>query len=298
MYELAVIYMESGRPNEARTRFAEALKLRKARLGPDHPDTLDAMNGLAWTYLNTGRIDEGTSLVEEVLRLRKARLGPDHPDTLHSMFGVAVAYGHNGWVSKAIPRFEEALELRRAKFGRDNRWTLQSLQGLAWADLYLDGDRLDEAIRLSEEALKLLKVKFGPDHPYTLESMDVRAGALGQTRLRQKKYGEAEPLLREYLSYRERLAPHDWSRFHSQSLLGASLLGQKRFGDAEPLLTGGYEGMEQRAAKIPAPLKLHLTEGGERVVRLYDEWGKAKEAAEWRAKLAHKVPVVNNEPKP
>ena len=56
--------------------------------------------------------------------------------------------------------------------------------------------------------------------------------------------------------------------------------------------------MKQREAKIPAPLKRHLTEAGERVVRLYDDWGKPKEAADWRAKLASELPAENNEPKP
>ena len=91
---------------------------------------------------------------------------------------------------------------------------------------------------------------------------------MGRKRLQQKKYAEAEPLLRQDLSDRERRVPNDWSRFHSESLLGESLLGQKKFDEAEPLLIEGYEGMKQRAAKIPAPLKHHLTEAGERVVRL------------------------------
>jgi hypothetical protein len=56
--------------------------------------------------------------------------------------------------------------------------------------------------------------------------------------------------------------------------------------------------MKEREAKIPAELKRHLTEAGERVVRLYDEWGKPEEAAKWRAKLSRELPAENNEPKP
>ena len=92
--------------------------------------------------------------------------------------------------------------------------------------------------------------------------------------------------------------PNYWQRFHIESLLGESLRGRKKFGDAEPHLKEGYEGMWQRADKIPAPLKRHLTEAGERIVRLYDEWGKPEEAAKWRAKLASELPAKNNEPKP
>ena len=57
----------------------------KAKLGPDHPDTLTSMNNLANSYAALGRHAEALKLREETLALRKAKLGPDHPDTLRSM---------------------------------------------------------------------------------------------------------------------------------------------------------------------------------------------------------------------
>ena len=43
--------------------------------------------------------------------------------------------------------------------------------------------------------------------------------------------------------------------------------------------------MKAREAKIPPQGKPRLTEALERLVQLYDAWGKADQAAEWRAKL-------------
>ena len=60
----------------------EALALRKAKLGPDHPDTLTSMNNLAISYAAAGQNDRALKLFEETLALRKAKLGPDHPETL------------------------------------------------------------------------------------------------------------------------------------------------------------------------------------------------------------------------
>ena len=68
-------------------------------------------------------------------------------------------------------------------------------------------------------------------------------------------------------------------------MLGGSLLGQKKYAEAEPLILAGYEGMKGREAKIPAHGKLRLTEAAERVVRLYEAWGKPEKAAAWKAKL-------------
>ena len=77
----------------------------------------------------------------------------------------------------------------------------------------------------------------------------------------------------------------DWNTFNTRSQLGGSLLGQKKFADAEPLIIEGYEGMKAREAKIPMPGKPRLVEAGERVVELYNAWGKKEKLAEWRAKL-------------
>jgi tetratricopeptide (TPR) repeat protein len=253
------------------------------------------MFGLAWAYQVVGRLDDAASLHEEVLRRRKAKLGLDHPDTLHSMFAVAGSYGL-GRLNEAILMHEEALKLRKAKLGPDHPDTLQSMKGLASG--YVEIGRLDEAIALSERALKLREAKLGPDHPLTLQMRFVRDVALGRMRLQQRKYAEAEPLLRKILSLWKQNMPNDLSRFHSESLLGESLLGQKKFAEAEPLLIKGYEGMKERETKIPAPLKHQLTEAGERVVRLYDEWGKPGEAAKRRAELARELADERNEAKP
>jgi eukaryotic-like serine/threonine-protein kinase len=66
-------------------------------------------------------------------------------------------------------------------------------------------------------------------------------------------------------------------------MLGGSLLGQKQYAAAEPLLLAGYEGMKQRAADIPKLGQARLSEALDRLVELYDAWGKKDEAAKWRA---------------
>jgi hypothetical protein len=114
--------------------------------------------------------------------------------------------------------------------------------------------------------------------------------------LEQKKWTEAEPLLRECQGIREKTHPDDWSTFNTQSMLGGSLLDQKKYDEAEPLIVSGYEGMKSREPKIPPPGKPHLTDATERVIKLYEVWGKKDKAAEWRAKLAK--PSEEPEPQP
>ena len=122
---------------------------------------------------------------------------------------------------------------------------------------------------------------FGPEHPQTAKTMSL----LGLCLLGEAKWAEAEAALRECLKIREAKLPDDWSRFNAMSQLGGALLGQKKYPEAEPLIVQGYEGMKVREARIPPQAKPRLAQAAERVVRLYEAWGKPDQAAAWRAKL-------------
>ena len=108
---------------------------------------------------------------------------------------------------------------------------------------------------------------------------------IGLGLLEQKKWTEAEPLLRECLAIREKTQPDVWSTFNTKSLLGGALLGQKKYAEAEPLLMSGYEGMKRREKTIPEQGKARLPEALERLVQLYEAMDKKDEAAKWRKEL-------------
>ena len=56
------------------------------------------------------------------------------------------------------------------------------------------------------------------------------------------------------------------------------------------MLVQGYEGMKQREAKIPAQGKNRLTDALERLVQLYDAWGKPDQADVWRKQFVRSEP--------
>ena len=92
MSNLATLYRTIGRLGDALSLQQETLRRWKARLGPDHPDTLRAMSNLGSTYRAAGRLTEALPLLEETLNLRRKKLGNDHADTLLSMNTLARAY--------------------------------------------------------------------------------------------------------------------------------------------------------------------------------------------------------------
>jgi hypothetical protein len=50
----------------------------------------------------------------------------------------------------------------------------------------------------------------------------------------------------------------------------------------------GFRGVTQRGAEIPLRDRRVLSEAGERIVQLYENWAKPEKAAEWRERLQSK----------
>jgi len=110
--------------------------------------------------------------------------------------------------------------------------------------------------------------------------------AFGKSLLTAEQFIEAESILKECLAIREQSLLDDWHTFNAKSMLGGALAGQKKYADAESLLLTGYEGLEQREAKIPTSLRtVRLTEALQRLIDLYTAWEKPDEADEWRKVL-------------
>jgi hypothetical protein len=92
---------------------------------------------------------------------------------------------------------------------------------------------------------------------------------------------EAEPLLTEALAIRQKsYASGDRRTALAESHLGECLLTLGRHADAEPLLVSGYEALKAAKGVPPAELNRAL----DRLIKLYEAWGKPEKATEWRAK--------------
>ena len=275
--DVAVAYQEDGRLDRAIPLFERNLAARKVSFGPEHAETLITQANLAGCYRDAGRPDLAIALFERTLATERAKLGPDHPLTLLTENNFALTIQAVGRLNEAIALFERTLAARRVKLGFDHPATLITQNNLAVAyDQAGDDARAEPLFR---EVLLLRRRRRGAGHPHVAVTLD----DLGRHLLRKKRYAEAEPLLHEGLAIWEANRVDGWQWFDAQSLYGGSLLGQGKYAEAESLILSGVEGLKARAARIPAPSKVLLTEAGERVVQLYTAWGKPEKAAEWRA---------------
>jgi tetratricopeptide (TPR) repeat protein len=180
------------------------------------------------------------------------------------------AYLDLGSADLAVAQYESALALREAMLGPDHPDTVACRNQLARAERL--AGRTAEAARLYER---------NPDTVSHAAALALR----GRVLLSEKKAAEAEGKLRESLAVLQRIRPDEWTTFKVKSELGEALLSQKKYAEAEPLLLSGYRGLRQRRADIPPHDRACVTTALERIVRLYEAWGKKDEADKWRKEL-------------
>jgi serine/threonine protein kinase len=208
-------------------------------------------------------VDEAEGQVAKTFAVR-----PQAEAAVREMLGLT--YVNLGEAAQAVRQYERALALREAMQGVNNPETSECLNELAVA--YRLAGRDADAARLYHR---------DPNSPANATALAIQ----GMAMLSQRKFAEAEPTLRQCLTIREKNQPDDWTTFDTRSMLGEALLEQKKYPEAEPLLLSGYKGLKNGEADIPSQEKGRLTRALERLVKLYEAWGKKEEAVKWRKEL-------------
>jgi tetratricopeptide (TPR) repeat protein len=183
--------------------FEQALAGRQGRLGPDHPDTLTSVNNLAVAYGAAGRLDQAVPLFEQALTRLEGKLGSDHPRTLTTVYNLGYAYLDARQPGKAVPLLRSWLDRRKKQLGPDDPRLAGSQADVA--SKLLKAGQAADAEPILRESLAI-RQKQEPDAWTTFDTRSLLGGAL----LGQKKYAEAEPLLKagyDGLSRRQGMIP-------------------------------------------------------------------------------------------
>jgi tetratricopeptide (TPR) repeat protein len=312
MNNLALVAEIQGKYAEAEELFRRALEMDQLLLGDDHPRTQIPFNNLLRVLRAQGKMEETRPYVTRQLASRKheaERPGAD-PITLNRyawllltcdladlrdpetalpiakravmldgrrdaniLDTLAVAYQMTGDLGLAIETQKEALALPPRK-GVDRAVLEKRLSEF----LLTRGDLLGAA-----EAYRARAAKRLAEIPFTESAIGTSLVLLGQTLAEQHNYAGAEPFLRECLEIRQKALPEGhWLIADTMSLLGATLARQGEFEEAEPLLVNGYAALTANPNTLEDRKGLAL----ERLVELYEAWGKPDRAAEWDKKLA------------
>ncbi|HET7206381.1 MAG TPA: serine/threonine-protein kinase [Terriglobales bacterium] len=243
MILMSRVYLSLGLYSRSETLARQAVAIRNRVLGPEHPQTLEAMDHLEWALNKESRVSEAgpatrenrfaeaEKLERETLAIRRRGLGNDDPNTARSMAYLASTLRGQRRYGEAETLQRSALAIRRRVLGPEHPDTLISMGDLA-ITLKMTG-RLDEAEKLERDALEIERRVLGPEHPDTLTLMN----NLAYTLVREKRYPEAERLLRETIDIQARVLGNDHPQtVQSMSDLAYTLSEEGRYHDEEIVL--------------------------------------------------------------
>ena len=120
---------------------------------------------------------------------------------------------------------------------------------------------------------------LGDDHPDVARVQTNLADLLVATSRYDEAYGLAT---KAKAICTTALSPQHWRTGVAASVLGASLTGLKRYEEAEPLLVESFATVLDNKG----PSDAYTIDALQRIIKLYETWGRADKAAEYRVQLA------------
>jgi len=188
MNGLATAYWYERRLDKSIPLFEETLRQQRAKLGDDHPDTIQTAFNLAVNYRDDRRLDEAIALFDDWLARCRTKLGADHPGTLYGLTGLVEALSRAKQFARAAVACRELVTVYSRKLPADDSTRTGYLGELG--ALLLHAGQPAEAELVLRESLTH-RAKSHPNHWYTFYTRSLLGGAL----LAQQKPKEAEPLL-------------------------------------------------------------------------------------------------------
>src|SRR5204863_1216351 len=126
---------------------------------------------------------------------------------------------------EAIGLYQDLIKISKSSASNDV-WTIAAMGKLASA--YEKQKEFNKVEDLWRQVVAITQQSAGTNPTRTGTALAV----LGKFLLDQKRYVDAEPVLRESLRIREEHWPDLWATVNTRSLLGCAVLGQKKFSEA------------------------------------------------------------------
>jgi serine/threonine-protein kinase len=273
LYALGMNLIAKGQAKSAEPPLQEAVPLIKRHFGENHGYYMASLTALGAAQERMGKIDSAESLYRRALQVGRD-VGPRYRIFIAQASGyLGTLLSDKGNFAEAEKMLLESQNVYREVLGEGNSNLAAMEASLGW--LYLRAGKYDKAESEYRKALALLP-KFLPPENNIL----VSAKALfGLTLTRAGKPEEGEPYLRDALEIRKKTLPTESYLIPlTESALGECLTARKRYAEAEPLLTRGFNDLKAKFGEKDQ----RVVEARERLVRLYETWGKAEQAARYR----------------
>ncbi len=236
---LGRLYEQLGRLDEADKFLQLALTKTKAALGPDSPETANAVAQLGLLRAEQAQGKEAERLVREGLRIASRRLPPDDPLVLDIQSSLGRVLAQDGSYEESIKTLEPII--RRTPNGEAGMTTLlESLTAIGAAEQ--GSGRFASSEAHSRRALELDRQVHGYIHPRVandLANLAAVASSQGHyvdaereyreaDRIVSAYYGQGNPMAVQIRTFLARVLLAEGKEKEAQALLEAALPAQER----------------------------------------------------------------------
>ena len=276
LQHLALLLQERGRGDEAVPIFEEALAMQRTTLAAPHPEIALLLNDYGMTLQGLGRMDEAEAVLRESLAMQRAVFGPVHPQIVYTLTNLATVV--DDYDLEAADRLmQDAQQAADSLFAPTNPVRIVT-RGLR-ANVLRQKGALAEAQAVYREALRGAEQAFPAGHPRVAW---IQVG-LGGVLLERGRPAEAVSLLREGgMQLTEQFGATHPLTVRAQRGQADALIALDRHDEAEAVLRAQYD--ELVAADGASGDQAQAT--AQRLVALYDAWGRPSEADRYRAVLS------------
>jgi serine/threonine-protein kinase len=272
LYNLGVTLYGRGAFDEAESLLRQSLDIRIKSIGENNIDSLKSLKNLARVLSAKGDHETAQTMFKNALGRLKKSLGNNHPAVIETMSEYATFLQKVGDYKEASDIFRNVLSLDRKQLGDQHRFVAVDLYNLGL--LLVDQGDYTQAQQLLKQALDIQRKKLTPGHPEIAATLRGLASVTKET-------NRKEPMLREALRILPKaLLPGSRRIAATESELGECLTDSKRFSEAEPLLLNGYQKLKDHPYRDEKQINL----AQQRIVKLYQIWGKSDKATLYSAK--------------
>ncbi len=273
LLDLGESLARTGKFSEAEPLILEGQEAFRKMLGTeDHYWVAYTFCRLGNLYRWKGELERAQAAYHEYLE-RLRRLSVKH-EAGEALYGLGTIDYSRGNYQEAEKRMNEADKLFSQYLGESYPQIADFLYYLASIHcLQKDYARAEAEAR---RALEIRRQKNAPDDPWTIISL----GALSKVLISAGRPARAAPYLREAME-KFQASPNRRASdlFNAAGILGECLTLLKRYDEAERFLNESYTGFQSvRGEKSPT-----IVEARQRLVKLYEAWGKPDKAAQFRA---------------
>lgn len=241
--KISRVFEQTGRNAEAEVGYRKALAMRRSLHKGDHADVATSMNNLGLFLTERGVWEEGVALLVESLNMRRRLFGELSHEVANSLNNLGVLHHNRREFARARDYFTESVRIDRVLRPHDGNLAA-TIGNLAGALIELG--ELDRAEPLVQESLDTRRRLFGEENLQVSHSLRLMGGLMHK----QRRWDEADRVLRSALAMEERVRGPEHSQVASANLALARLLRDRAAAESRPELLPESETRFRRALEL------------------------------------------------